>query len=191
MPRLWTDTIEEHRDAVREALLDAVASLATEFGLTGVSMSAIAARAGIGRATLYRYFPDLDAVLLAWHERHVGMHLLALAETRDGHDDPYRQLEAVLQAYARIVRESARHQGHALFATLHKDRHVTHARQALRGLVQEIVARGAAAGALRRDLPADELAGFALAALGAAAGSSQAGSKRLISIVLAAFRPLR
>ena len=50
MPRLWTETIEEHRRAVHDATLDTTAALAREHGLASVTMSQIAAAAGIGRA---------------------------------------------------------------------------------------------------------------------------------------------
>jgi AcrR family transcriptional regulator len=34
-------------------------------------MSQIAEETRVGRATLYKYFPDVDAILVAWDERHV------------------------------------------------------------------------------------------------------------------------
>src|SRR5882757_9071356 len=52
VPRIWTDTIEAHRNAVREATLNAAATLVAEHGLQSVTMSEIAKRTGIGRATL-------------------------------------------------------------------------------------------------------------------------------------------
>ncbi|HET7480249.1 MAG TPA: helix-turn-helix domain-containing protein, partial [Rubrobacteraceae bacterium] len=75
MPKLWNETIEAHRRAVHDAILDATAVLVAEHGLLSVTMSRIAEETGIGRATLYKYFPDVEAVLLAWHERHVTGHL--------------------------------------------------------------------------------------------------------------------
>src|SRR5829696_4700292 len=83
VPRLWNETIEAHRAAVRDAILDTTAELVTENGLLSVTMSRIAEKTGIGRATLYKYFPDVEAILLAWHERHVSGHLEHLAELRD------------------------------------------------------------------------------------------------------------
>ena len=50
VPKLWTDTISEHRQAVHDATLDAAAALVVELGLASVTMSRIAAEAGIGRA---------------------------------------------------------------------------------------------------------------------------------------------
>src|ERR1051325_5207689 len=78
MPKIWSETIEAHRDAVREATINATAALVAEHGLTGVTMSQIAKDTGIGRATLYKYFPDVESILRAWHERQIDQHLTAL-----------------------------------------------------------------------------------------------------------------
>ena len=94
MPKLWTDTVEEHRRAVRDAVLAATAKLVAQQGLTSVTMSGIAAETGIGRATLYKYFPDVETILTAWHERQVASHLQHLATVRDQADHADR-LEAV------------------------------------------------------------------------------------------------
>ena len=59
----------------REAILDATAALVAEHGLTGVTMSQIARDTGIGRATLYKYFPDVESILHAWHQRQIDGHL--------------------------------------------------------------------------------------------------------------------
>ncbi len=58
VPKLWNDTIAAHRRAVRDATLDTTAALVAEHGLAAVTMSQIAEETGIGRATLYKYFPD-------------------------------------------------------------------------------------------------------------------------------------
>jgi hypothetical protein len=63
VPKLWNETIEAHRAAVREATLDTAAALVAEHGLRSVTMSQIAEQTGIGRATLYKYFPDVEAFL--------------------------------------------------------------------------------------------------------------------------------
>jgi len=78
VPKLWTETIETHRREVREAILDTTAALVAEHGLLGVTMSQIAEETGIGRATLYKYFPDVEAILLAWHDRQITGHLAQL-----------------------------------------------------------------------------------------------------------------
>lgn len=79
MPRIWADTIDSHRRQVHDAILDATAELILEHGPMSVAMSAIAERTGIGRATLYKYFPDIESILIAWHARDFGDHLAHLA----------------------------------------------------------------------------------------------------------------
>src|SRR5688500_3833530 len=121
MPRLWMQTIEAHRREVHDAILDTTAALVTEHGLLSVTMSQIAEETGIGRATLYKYFSDVEAILFAWHERQITGHLEYLAEVRDQGGDAGERLEAVLEAYARVSRESHGHHDTALAAFLHRD----------------------------------------------------------------------
>src|SRR4051794_28728085 len=102
MPKLWTETIEAHRREVRGAILATAAALVVEHGLHAVTMSQIAKATGIGRATLYKYFSDVEAMLFAWHERQVSGHLEQLAEVRDQASAAGERLEAVLEAYALI-----------------------------------------------------------------------------------------
>jgi AcrR family transcriptional regulator len=187
VPRLWNETIEAHRAAVRDAILDTTAELVTEHGLLSVSMSRIAEKTGIGRATLYKYFPDVEAILLAWHERHVSGHLEHLAELRDQAGDARQRLEAVLEAYALI-----QHKRHAteLAALLHRDEHVARAQQHLTDIIRDLLTEGAQTGDLRNDIPPEELADYCLHAL-AAAGSlpSEAAVRRLVTVTLAGLRP--
>src|ERR1039457_2912157 len=120
MPKLWDKTIEAHRREVRDAILDTTAALATEHGPLSVTMSQIAEETGVGRATLYKYFPDVESILLAWHERQVTSHLGQLAELGHRDGDPDQRLQAVLEAYAMI-----RHQYHGaeLAAFVHHGDH--------------------------------------------------------------------
>jgi AcrR family transcriptional regulator len=186
VPKLWNDTIDEHRRTVHTAILDATAELVARHGPASVTMSQIAQGAGIGRATLYKYFPDVNSIILAWHERQIGRHLRQLTEARDGAQGPGRQLEAVLHAYATV--SGTRHGG-APAPTLHRREHVAHAERHLRDLVGEIITRAAAAGEVRTDVPPDELAGYCLHALGAAGDlRSKAAVSRLVAVTMAGLR---
>ena len=97
---MWDATIETHRNAVRDATLDATAALVARHGLRAVTMSQIAQETGIGRATLYKYFPDVEAILGAWHARQVCSHLHDLAELRDHSGAAGDRLARVLEAHA-------------------------------------------------------------------------------------------
>jgi AcrR family transcriptional regulator len=54
-----------------EAVLDAVARLVKREGVEGVTTNGIAATAGISIGSLYQYFPDKRAILVAVRDRHV------------------------------------------------------------------------------------------------------------------------
>lgn len=183
MPKLWSETIQAHRREVRDAILDTAAALADEHGLRSVTMSQIAEDTGIGRATLYKYFSGVEAILVAWHERQVSGHLEQLAAVCDRGGDAGRRLAAVLEAYAVMAHE---HHGGELAALLHRGEHLAPARQQLSNLICDLLTEGAQTGAVRDDVAPDELAGYCLHAL-AAAGSlpSKAAVRRLVTVTLA------
>jgi AcrR family transcriptional regulator len=190
VPRLWNQTIEAHRRDVREAVLDTTAALVAQNGLLSVTMSRIAEETGIGRATLYKYFRDVEAILLAWHERQIARHLHRLAEVRDQPGSAHQRLELVLEAYGLIAYESRGHQDTELAALMHRDDQVAQAEQRLRKLVGDLVAEAAIAGDIRDDVAPDELASYCLHAL-TAAGTlrSKSAVRRLVGVTLAGMRP--
>jgi AcrR family transcriptional regulator len=189
VPRLWDETIEAHRRAVRDATLDTTAALVAEHGLASVTMSQIAAETGIGRATLYKYFPDVEAILVAWHQRQVAEHLDQLARVRDQAGRPGERLQAVLEAYALIIHE---HHGSALAALLHRDAHVARAAQQLQDFIRGLVSKGAASGDVRDDVAPEELASYCLHAVAAASTlPSRAAVHRLVTVILAGLQPPR
>ncbi|MFB9309742.1 AcrR family transcriptional regulator [Agromyces hippuratus] len=194
MPRLWSETIETHRHAVRDAALDAAAEVIARRGLASATMSEIAETTGIGRATLYKYFPDVESVIAAWHERQVSRHLAELEDASD-RAQPSRRLEAVLEVYALHHRERA---DSALAPMLHPERvhhrssshghdgHVDSAHQHLIDLFTKLIGERVQAGVVRDDIPPRELANYCLHALSAAATlESSAAVHRLCTVVLA------
>ena len=186
MPKLWNETIEEHRRAVRNATLDAAAALVAEHGLASVTMSQIAKRTGIGRATLYKYFPDIDAILIAWHERHIAGHLEQLVAIGSQPGNARQRLEMVLTAYAFMSHERP---STDLAASLHRGEHVAQAQQHLNGFIRDLLVEGAASGELRNDVAPDELASYCLHALTAANSlPSGAAVHRLVTVILAGLR---
>ncbi len=190
MPKLWTDTVDEHRRAVREAAIDATARLVAGHGLASVTMSQIATETGIGRATLYKYFPDIEAILIAWHERQVSAHLDQLTLITSQAGSPGQRLEAALHAYAQIVR--ARPHGTDLTALLHRGNHVAQAHDRLTRLVGDLLTQAARSGDIRDDIPPAELAAYCVHALGAAAClRTEAAVRRLVAVTCAGLRPSR
>ena len=191
VPKLWNETIEAHRREVRDAILDTTWALVAERGLRSASMSRIAEETGIGRATLYKYFPDVEAILLAWHERHVAGHLERLAQLRDRAGGAGERLEAVLEAYALIAHRRGQH-GTEISALVHRGEHVARAQRRLVDLFRDLLTEAAEAGDFRRDVAPDELAGYCLYALAAAGGLPSEGAvRRLVAVTLDGLRPPR
>jgi len=190
VPKPWSETIDARRREVHDATLDATAALVAKNGLLSVTMSQIAEETGIGRATLYKYFPDVEAILAAWHDRQVARHLHQLAQVRDRAEGAGNRLEAVLEAFAFMTYE--RPHDTELAAITHRAEHIAGAQQHLRDLLRDLLSEGAQTGDLRDDVSADELATYCLHAL-SAAGSlpSKAAVRRLVSVTLAGLLPRR
>jgi AcrR family transcriptional regulator len=191
VPKLWNETIEAHRREVRSAILDTTAALVAEHGLRSVTMSQIAEETGIGRATLYKYFSDVEAILFAWHERQIAGHLEYLAEVRDqAGGDAGERLEAVLEAYALISHESHGHHDTELAAFLRRDEQIPRGKQQLRDMIRDLLTEGQETGDLRDDVVPEELASYCLHALAAASSlPSKAAVRRLVTVILGGLRP--
>ncbi len=190
VPKLWNQTVETHRREVRETILHTTAALVELHGLRSVTMSQIAAEVGIGRATLYKYFPGVEAILHAWHERQIAGHLEDLVRVRDRARSAGERLRAVLEAYALMAEDSSGRRDTGLVALLHRDEHIARAQEQLRKMIEDLISEGVETGALRDDVAADELACYCLHALTAASSlPSKAAVRRLVSVILAGLVP--
>ena len=160
-------------------------------------MSEIAEKTGIGRATLYKYFPDVETILAAWHQRQIRQHLTHLGEVRDQAQEPEDRLKAVLTAFADIQRDRARHghgqpHGSELAVLLHTDDQLAHAQHEVHEMIGELITDAATAGTIRSDVSSEELAGYCIHALEAARHTpSEEAVSRLVMLTLAGIRPER
>jgi AcrR family transcriptional regulator len=133
----------------RRRILTAARQLFAARGL-GVSLDEIAAEAGVGVGTVYRRFPDRDALIDALFEERIQ----EIAQTaRDAleHDDPW-------EGFAGFVRDAVRLQAsdrglrEALFTAGPGRERVDRARSKIAPEVTKLVARAQEAGRLRSDL---------------------------------------
>jgi AcrR family transcriptional regulator len=98
-------TTETHRpgrprsEKARTAILRATAELLLAHGLTGVSMDVVAERAGVSKATIYRWWPTKEALALdaLYEESTAGRPALPDTGTVRG------DLLSLLQPWARLV----------------------------------------------------------------------------------------
>lgn len=71
---------QQRATATWAAILDAAAQLFQTHGYTATTTNRVAERAGVSIGSLYQYFPNKDALLLALAERHIGQAVGLLAE---------------------------------------------------------------------------------------------------------------
>jgi AcrR family transcriptional regulator len=67
-------------DATTEAILDATRASILDFGIRRTTLTDVARRAGVSRMTVYRRYPDVDAVLRDLMTREFGVAMAEIAE---------------------------------------------------------------------------------------------------------------
>jgi AcrR family transcriptional regulator len=178
------------RDAERNRrrILDAARALMAERGV-GVSLDEVAAAADVGVGTVYRRFPDREALVRALFSEHVDA-VVALATRARGARDAWQGiedfLEAVLAMQAADRGLSQILRGGELGAPLAHE-----ARIRISPVVDELVSRARDAGQLRADIgPGDlVLAELMVGAVAERAGPDDGAAwRRALSIVLAGLR---
>lgn len=83
----WGLAPAEKRAVARDRLLDAAEECLEETGLAGTTMEAIARRAGISRATVYRHFPNRESVVSGVILRAAERYLQRISRRITGHTD--------------------------------------------------------------------------------------------------------
>ena len=68
MPRITGPSIAKHVATQEAAVVDAARRLFAERGVAAVSLGDIAAEVGLGRTSLYRYFPTKAHILQRWFD---------------------------------------------------------------------------------------------------------------------------
>jgi len=88
-----------------DRIVAAAMNLVATRGLGGVTMTAVAAEAGVARQTLYNHYPDVDSIVVAVVERHAASSLA--------------QLRAMLEVAGSVEAELATLVRHAIAETAH------------------------------------------------------------------------
>jgi AcrR family transcriptional regulator len=83
-------------DATTEAILDATRASVLDFGIRRTTLTDVARRAGVSRMTVYRRYPDVDAVLRDLMTREFGQALAEIAGRFAGGDGRARVVARIL-----------------------------------------------------------------------------------------------
>ena len=92
MNSIWDQSVAGHKHLIRQYIIDAMLDIASDRGVSQVSMSQLAKSAQVSRQTLYNYFPDVESVLVAWMEQEADMLYREISEKTAKLEDPLEQL---------------------------------------------------------------------------------------------------
>ena len=185
MPKVIGGSLVAHRDEVRSRVFTALREQLYRRGFDSITLSGIAADAGLGRSSIYNHFPDRQALLVAFVEHEAARYVADLDAALAGAGSPLERLATFARIQLRRLAEFHLPPGQALAGALDASayrRIAAHAdpitdrlagivgdgvaagqmsAEAADGDVDVLVAMVAAALSARRivDVPADELAG--------------------------------
>jgi len=182
-------TRQPRADAARNRgkLLDAATAIVAESG--DLSLAAVAARAGVGIGTLYRHFPNRDALLAALYRNEVDR--LNREATRLAKElSPFEALKTWLGRYAALM--SIKYgMADAMKSALNSDAQVfSHSRVKLIEALSALLRSAAAEGTVRADADPDDVLLAVSASVSASRGREDAPRKtdRLLALIIDGLR---
>ncbi|MFJ8184966.1 TetR/AcrR family transcriptional regulator [Streptomyces sp. NPDC096105] len=172
----------------RERVLAAARAVFAEHGIDA-PMATVARRAGLGVATLYRHFPDRDALVRGAFAQQMETCVRALTEALDA-PDPWQGFQQLVETVCALQREERGFPAAFLAAFPESTSEHARSRQRAERDFTTLVRRAQASGALRADFHPSDLAVVLLAhcALVAALPDDGAASRRLVAYLLQSFR---
>jgi AcrR family transcriptional regulator len=114
MPKIAAATVAEHRARQRGALLAAARDLLIEGGYAALSFSALAARTGLARPTMYSYFSSKEDLVVALCEAEFPPIALETQRAVQRAATPRDQVAAFVRAQLRVARQRRYRIAHAL-----------------------------------------------------------------------------
>ncbi|MBN9209779.1 MAG: TetR/AcrR family transcriptional regulator [Microbacterium ginsengisoli] len=188
MSKSWHETIGDHRRDVRTSIVHAAWSLVHEKGPLAITMADVAERAGVARATLYKNFPSVEAILTAAHAERVAAHLVRLEAALDAAPDAASALEDLINQYAEIAFQRARKGGPDLHGLLHKGGEHEAQEARLIELFARVIAAAQTDGIVRDEVAAADLAAYCVASIAAAGNLPKTSLPGLAQTVMAGIR---
>ncbi|KES07957.1 transcriptional regulator [Streptomyces toyocaensis] len=140
MPKIEAGSVREHRAQRLARLIDAAEALLDEGGVEALTAGAVAARAGIARNSIYRYFDSIDDLLELVVSREFPAWTQAVEQAIAAETTP----EAQAAAYVRANLEQAARGTHGWRAALSRGSLSPSARERVRSLhtsLREALAR--------------------------------------------------
>ncbi|MBY5162220.1 TetR/AcrR family transcriptional regulator [Salsipaludibacter albus] len=105
MPKLWADSLDEHRALVLERLVDAYVSLVAEQGVEGLTVAAVAERAELARSAVYNHVDHLHDLALLHAEHTMASWLGPLQERAAAGASAWELLEDLVRNSLQVFAE--------------------------------------------------------------------------------------
>jgi AcrR family transcriptional regulator len=100
-PRRDRQTLQQRR----EAILDAAAPVFARHGYQSTEIQLVADACGVGKGTIYLYFPGKEALFLAAVDRGMRRLCAAIETAIEGIGDPLDQIAAAIRAYLQFFKD--------------------------------------------------------------------------------------
>ena len=104
MPKIMGSSLAEHRERTRGALFDSLSMLMSQRSFEKITLSDVAAHAGVGRTAVYNHFADKEDLLLAFMEHETARYANELSVALAGIEDPIDRLRIYVRQQALIKR---------------------------------------------------------------------------------------
>ncbi len=170
MPKIIGRSLAEHRGEVRVRVFDALREQLYERGFDAVTLSGVAAAAGVGRTSINNHFPDKSSLLVAFVEHEAARYADDLAAALTAATTPVEQLAVYVRSQLLRLAEFHLPPGPTLSSALDPAayRRIAAHADPLTQRLREILEAGMAAGQLAAEDP-----GVLVAMIGAALSARQ------------------
>ncbi len=156
VPKVTGGSVVAHRETTRAAIFDAFGRLVYERGYEAITLADVAVEAGLSRTTMYNYFPDKDALAVAYAEREVERYIKGLRASIEDAGTPVEQLRTYIRQQLTYFSTHHLPPGRALQMVLPTATYqrVVHHVQVLEEVLLQILRDGAAQGYFADDIDA-------------------------------------
>ena len=148
VPKIIGESLEEHRAAMRRRVFDALVELMADRPFDAITMADLAARAEVGRSSLYNHFKDKEAVVVAFATDETNRYLEQLQSSLASQTSPTERLETYVRHHVDTSADFHIGLGPELRAILSPEsamdmrQHVVAVEQVLRQILLDGVASG-------------------------------------------------
>ena len=101
MPKVSGGSIDAHRRLTRQRIFDAFSALLYERGYDAITLAEVAATAGMSRTTMYNYFTDKDALVVAFADDEAARYVAGLRAVLAPIENPVDRLLAFISEQLR------------------------------------------------------------------------------------------